>query len=131
MKNYGKWITLTLAVIAVLFALFYPRGEEGEGMDITIPTTKRIPRNDYVTENFYWEEGFLRYKDRKHMIGIDVSVHQGVIDWQSMMQALKTIGYQGDLTFECDGFFKKLPAELYPDALRLLAHTGRSLLNEM
>ncbi len=84
MKNYGKWITLTLAVIAVLFALFYPRGEEGEGMDITIPTTKRIPRNDYVTENFYWEEGFLRYKDRKHMIGIDVSTHQQTIDWEAV-----------------------------------------------
>lgn len=55
--------------------------------------------------------------------------YQGVIDWQKFMQALGTIGYQGDLTFECDGFFKKLPAELYPEALRLLAHTGHVLIN--
>jgi hypothetical protein len=47
------------------------------------------------------------------------------------MQALKTIGYHGDLTFECDGFFKKLPPQLYPEALRLLAQTGRHLMNEM
>ena len=55
--------------------------------------------------------------------------YQGVIDWQKFMQALGTIGYQGDLTFECDGFFKNLPAELYPEALRLLAHTGHVLIN--
>jgi sugar phosphate isomerase/epimerase len=57
--------------------------------------------------------------------------YQGVIDWQKLMHALGAIGYQGDLTFECDGFFKNLPAELYPDALRLLAHTGRVLINEI
>ena len=57
--------------------------------------------------------------------------YQGVIDWQKLMQTLAAIGYQGDLTFECDGFFKNLPAELYPEALRLLAHTGRVLINGM
>lgn len=56
--------------------------------------------------------------------------YHGVIDWQKLMQALKTVGYQGDFTFECDGFFKNLPAELYPDALRLLAHTGRTLMEK-
>ena len=60
-----------------------------------------------------------------------MSPYQGVIEWQKFMQALKTIGYQGDLTFECDGFFKNTPAQLYPKALRLLAHTGRTLINEM
>ena len=55
--------------------------------------------------------------------------YQGVIDWQKLMQALNTIGYQGDLTFEYDGFFKNLPAELYPQALALLAHTGHVLMD--
>ena len=55
--------------------------------------------------------------------------YQGVIDWQKLMQTLAAIGYHGDLTFECDGFFKNLPAELYPEALRLLAHTGHVLIN--
>lgn len=53
--------------------------------------------------------------------------YQGVIDWQKLMQALNVIGYQGDLTFECDGFFKNLPPQLYPKALELLAHTGQVL----
>jgi len=60
-----------------------------------------------------------------------MSPYQGVIDWQKLMQALGSIGYQGDLTFECDGFFKNLPAQLYPEALRFLAQTGRALINEM
>ena len=57
--------------------------------------------------------------------------YQGVIDWQKLMQALKTIGYRGDLTFECDGFFKALPPQLCPKALDLLAQTGHFLMNVM
>jgi sugar phosphate isomerase/epimerase len=57
--------------------------------------------------------------------------YQGVIDWGKFMPALRSIGYEGDLTFECDGFFKKLPSQLYPEALRLLAQTGRQLMELM
>jgi sugar phosphate isomerase/epimerase len=57
--------------------------------------------------------------------------YQGVIDWPKLMQALRKIGYQGDLTFEADGFINKTPPELYPDALRLLARTGNLLMKEM
>ena len=57
--------------------------------------------------------------------------YQGVIDWPKLMQALRKIGYQGDLTFEPDGFINKTPPELYPDALRLLARTGNLLMKEM
>lgn len=57
--------------------------------------------------------------------------YQGVIDWQKLLQALKTIGYRGDLTFECDGFFKTLPPQLYPQALGLLGKTGQFFLNGM
>ena len=55
----------------------------------------------------------------------------GVMDWNQFALALKDIGYEGDLTFECDGFFKKLPSQLYPEALRLLAQTGRQLMDLM
>ena len=57
--------------------------------------------------------------------------YQGVIDWKKLMQALEASGYRGDLTFECDGFFKNLPAQMYPKALHLLAHTGHILMKEM
>lgn len=84
MKNYGKWITISLVIIAILVALFYPRGDETDEPEVTLPTIRRTPRNDYVQENFYREEGFLRYKDRDHMIGIDVSTHQETIDWEAV-----------------------------------------------
>lgn len=57
--------------------------------------------------------------------------HQGVIGWQKLMRSLKSIGYQGDLTFECDGFFAKLPPKVYPQASALLAATGRNLIGMM
>jgi hypothetical protein len=47
------------------------------------------------------------------------------------MRSLKSIGYQGDLTFECDGFFAKLPPKVYPQASALLAATGRNLIGIM
>ena len=98
MRNYGKWITLTLVITAILVGLFYPRGEENK--EPTIPTSPKIPENDYVYENFYWDEGFLRYNDREHMIGIDVSTHQETIDWQAVAHsgvefAILRAGYRG------------------------------------
>ena len=57
--------------------------------------------------------------------------YQGVIDWQKLMQALKTIGYKGDLTFEADGFINKVPPELCPEALCLLGRTGHVLMKKM
>lgn len=57
--------------------------------------------------------------------------YQGVIDWQKLMEALKTIGYHGQLTFEPDGFINQFPPEHYPEALRLLAQTGHDLLKLM
>ena len=57
--------------------------------------------------------------------------HQGVIEWQKLMCSLKAIGYQGNLTFECDGFFAKLPPVVYPQASALLAATGRNLIQMM
>ena len=84
MKNYGKWITLSLVIVAILVALFYPRGEAEKEPPTTVQSPPQKPRNDYITENFYYEDGFLRYKDRSYMIGIDVSTHQETIDWQAV-----------------------------------------------
>ncbi len=99
MRNYGKWITVALVITAILVGLFYPRdGEPTE--EVTLPPVRKIPENDYVLENFYWDNGFLRYKDREHMIGIDVSTHQEDIDWQAVADsgiefAILRAGYRG------------------------------------
>ena len=75
--------------------------------------------------------GALHIHDVTRTEDSHMSPYQGIIDWQKLKKALSTIGYRGDFTFECDGFFKKLPAQLYPEAMRFLAQTGRTLLNEM
>lgn len=105
MNNYGKWITLTLVIIAILFALFYPRGGSEEEQEMTVLPLKKIPRNDYVQENFYWEDGFLHYKGRDYMIGIDVSTHQETIDWQTVANsgvefAMIRAGFRGSTAGE-------------------------------
>ena len=101
MRNYGKWITLALVIIAILVGIFVPLiRNRSRDVDITIPTLREIPKNDYSLDNFYWEDGFLRYKDRPYMIGIDVSTHQEMIDWQAVADsgvefAIIRVGYRG------------------------------------
>lgn len=114
MRNYGKWITVTLVIIAVLMGLFYPAGE-GE-QEATTPTIPRTPRNDYLQENFYRDGEFLRYRDREHLVGMDVSTHQGEIDWQAVADsgvdfAILRVGYRGATAgklYEDDCFAKNL-----------------------
>jgi sugar phosphate isomerase/epimerase len=46
-------------------------------------------------------------------------------NWDEIMQALKDIGYSGELTFEADNFISKFPPELYMGASRLMLDIGR------
>ncbi len=65
------------------------------------PTEEQSPAiNSYVPEGFYREGEFLRYKEAEHLLGIDVSAHQGVIDWERVTStgidfAIIRIGYRG------------------------------------
>lgn len=51
----------------------------------------------------------------------------GKIDFGALTGALREIGYEGDFTFEADNFLRGFPKELVPEALRLMAATGRYL----
>lgn len=55
----------------------------------------------------------------------------GVVRWDDVTKALHDINYPGDFTFETDGFVAPLPAELMPACLKLLADTGRYLINKI
>ena len=46
-------------------------------------------------------------------------------DYTPILGALKEIGYQGDITFECHGFLQGFPKELLPSATRLMADIGK------
>ena len=49
-------------------------------------------------------------------------------DWEKIMGALKKIGYDGELTFEILNYFRNIPKELIPEALRFAEKTGRYLI---
>ena len=73
----------------------------------------QIARNTYDGEAFYVENGFLRYRDAGSMVGIDVSEHQGEIDWQAVHDAgvefvILRAGYRGygQGTLQEDAFFR-------------------------
>ena len=46
------------------------------------------------------------------------------VNFEEMLNALKAIGYKGDLTFESGNFERKFPEQLYLSALRLTAAVG-------
>ncbi len=54
--------------------------------------------------------------------------YYGNIQWERVVKALALNGYQGDLTFEADEFLRNVPTELYADAEKFMAKTGRQLI---
>ena len=55
----------------------------------------------------------------------------GVVQWDKVTKALAEIGYKGDFTFEPDKFINSPPKELVPVASKMLAATGRYLMNKI
>jgi sugar phosphate isomerase/epimerase len=54
----------------------------------------------------------------------------GTIDWQSVVTALREIGYEGDFVYEVHNFVRPLPDRLRDAVLRYAVEIGRFLLNE-
>lgn len=64
--------------------------------------SQEIPRNSYQMEGFQEADGRVSYEDESFhtMAGIDVSIHQGVVDWQAVAAdgvefAILQAGYRG------------------------------------
>lgn len=53
------------------------------------------------------------------------------IDFDLILDSLARIDYQGDITFECDGFLTCMPKELHLSSLRLMHKIGLFLKNEL
>ena len=92
----GWYVAIGAAVLCVavaLISLLWPRVQE------VLPLVTRA-RNQWNPDGFYAENGFLRYRDASHLVGIDVSAHQGEIDWVAVKNAgaefaIIRIGYRG------------------------------------
>lgn len=64
------------------------------------PTLPEPEENPYYPSDFVYEEGFLTCTAGETLVGIDVSVHQGLIDWQQVANAgvdfaMIRAGYRG------------------------------------
>ena len=98
MRKLGKFITVLLVLTAVFLGIFYPEKERwiSEAQDLLYKGQK----NRYIREEFYKDGEFLRYGGAEHMIGVDVSTHQGEIDWDRVAEAgvefaILRAGYRG------------------------------------
>ena len=54
----------------------------------------------------------------------------GEVNWSKVMKALAEIDYKGDLTFEADNFMDNKPDALLPECARLMAKTGKYLIEQ-
>lgn len=92
-----------IGVVVLLVCLFWPSSEFTStfSLDDVFP----LHANEYSAEAFFVENGFLRYAEAEHMVGIDVSTHQGLIDWEAVAGsgvefAIIRAGYRGSTVGE-------------------------------
>ena len=91
MPKYRKWLLLFLCLCLLC------------GCDAgrtNVPTKPTLPPSAYTPEDFYFNGDFLACYKADVSVGIDVSHHQGVIDWQAVADsgvefAVIRLGYRG------------------------------------
>ncbi len=92
-----------LVVIALGVAFCSVPGEPEAGSTASQPTQATEPTliaNPYGPGDFGYQDGFITCKTGKSELGIDVSSHQGTIDWQTVAGegirfAMVRLGYRG------------------------------------
>lgn len=108
-KQPNNALAITITVLAaVLFVLLAGlllhscvSGQTGQDPPATEPPAQTEPtaqRNERDPEDFYMEDGFLHYPGAE--LGVDVSTHQGMIDWEQVKNAgvsfaIIRAGYRG------------------------------------
>lgn len=102
-------LIVVIAIIAgglVLLSVWRDLSHSGSGTTTSsgsVIQREDVPQNSYTTENFVSEtDGTVSYQDEAYVSihGIDVSSHQGNIDWAALAQedvefAILRIGYRG------------------------------------
>ena len=66
------------------------------------------------------------YREDKHTLPFTQE-----LDWEEIAKALGEVGYRGDFTFEAEQFIRKMPQQLWPEALKLMAAVGRYLMGRI
>ena len=97
-KIIWLWIALAFAILlsvaTITTALLLTRQPQQAPAPETEPTTETTPTtlpppvaNTLGPEDFIYENGYLTCTAAESRLGIDVSKHQGVIDWQAVKNA--------------------------------------------
>lgn len=78
-----------LLAIGILALLLIPDKSDTDIPTKTVEETQEetLPTNTYHEEDFIQTDDYLRYADEGNKIGVDVSAHQGVIDWEQVHDA--------------------------------------------
>ncbi|MBQ6432233.1 MAG: glycoside hydrolase family 25 protein [Oscillospiraceae bacterium] len=98
------WLTVLAAILftallgLILYSCVARQDADVPAVDATEMTEELAPLNERDPEDFRFEDGFLRYPGAE--TGIDVSTHQGLIDWEQVRDAGITFaiiraGYRG------------------------------------
>ena len=100
-------VSVTAAVLATAVFLLSPRENTTRNTGTTVPEStvqtappSRIPANPYGPEDFTYEGDFLVCTAADAIPGVDVSSHQGEIDWAQVRDAgmefaMIRLGYRG------------------------------------
>jgi len=73
----------------------------------------------------------LHIQDNNGLVDQHLPPFYGIIDWKSTMSALKSIGYEGDFTYEVQNFTRVLPDNIRDSAIKTLVEIGNYLLNSI
>lgn len=97
-ERIAGWVTIGLAVIMMLLLVlgmrrcaaefpFSPPTEKSPTMQTMPSLTRPMPvlmPNPYTARDFAYENGYLTCLTGESLLGVDVSVHQGDIDWKKV-----------------------------------------------
>ena len=70
--------------------------------------------------------GAMHLHDNDRLHDSHTLPYMGSVAFPAIIDALKAIGYRGDVTLEADQFLRGFPLELYPSAARLMADVAKS-----
>lgn len=71
----------------------------------------------------------LHVQDGNYRVDSHTIPYLGQFDWNKIMQSLKKINYNGDLTFEIFGFLGHFPKNIIPSGLSFAEKIGRHLIS--
>lgn len=99
-KKMKKAILAVTVLAAVAAALWIPATFKGKPARSPEPTEPALPQSEFSPADFAMEGDFLACLAGETVLGIDVSHHQQVIDWQQVKSAgiefvMVRLGYRG------------------------------------